>query len=220
MNIYAVIDTNIIISSLLSRNPNASTKQIIAKIKERVITPMVNEDILEEYLDVLSRSKFSFSQDDIESTMELFSIRSVKYTPECLQHVFIDMNDVIFYETYLMKEDAYLITGNLRHFPAEVRIVSPNDMLQILLLADKASGQILNDAALEYISEEKQAKIQRAMEAMERMHASAIANGIADMSMEEIDEEIRLYREEKRLSLADDVQAVAQGKDYGLDAWV
>ena len=48
------------------------------------------------------------------------------------------------------------------------------------------------------VESEKQAKIQRAMEAMERMHASAIANGIADMSMEEIDEEIGLYREEKR----------------------
>jgi hypothetical protein len=30
------------------------------------------------------------------------------------------------------------------------------------------------------------------------MRASAVANGIADMSMEEIDEEIRQYREEKR----------------------
>ena len=33
---------------------------------------------------------------------------------------------------------------------------------------------------------------------MERMRASAVANGIADMSMEEIDEEIRKYREERK----------------------
>ena len=31
------------------------------------------------------------------------------------------------------------------------------------------------------------------------MCASALANGLADMSMEEIDEEIRQYREEKML---------------------
>ena len=48
------------------------------------------------------------------------------------------------------------------------------------------------------VESENQAKLQRAGEAIERMRASAIANGIADMSMEEIDEEIRLTREERR----------------------
>ena len=48
------------------------------------------------------------------------------------------------------------------------------------------------------VESEKQAKLQRAWEAIERMRASASANGIADMSMEEIDEEIRLCREERR----------------------
>ena len=48
------------------------------------------------------------------------------------------------------------------------------------------------------VESEKMARIQRAWESVERMRASAVANGIADMSMEEIDEEIRQYREEKR----------------------
>ena len=48
------------------------------------------------------------------------------------------------------------------------------------------------------VESEKQAKLQRAMQAIERMRASAAANGLADMSMEEIDEEIRLCREERR----------------------
>ena len=48
------------------------------------------------------------------------------------------------------------------------------------------------------VESEKQAKLQRAWEAIERMRTSASANGIADMSMEEIDEEIRLCREERR----------------------
>ena len=49
------------------------------------------------------------------------------------------------------------------------------------------------------VESEKQAQLQRAWEAVERMRASALANGLADMSMEEIDEEIRQYREEKML---------------------
>ena len=48
------------------------------------------------------------------------------------------------------------------------------------------------------VESENQAKLQRAWEAIERMRSSALANGIADMSMEEIDEEIRKYREERR----------------------
>ena len=33
------------------------------------------------------------------------------------------------------------------------------------------------------------------------MRASALANGISDMTMEEIDEEIRQYREERRANI-------------------
>ena len=47
------------------------------------------------------------------------------------------------------------------------------------------------------VESERQAKIQRAWEAIERMQASAVANGISDMTMEEIDEEIRQYREQR-----------------------
>ena len=47
------------------------------------------------------------------------------------------------------------------------------------------------------VESEKQVQLQRAWEAIEHMRASAVANGTADMSMEEIDEEIRQYREER-----------------------
>ena len=50
------------------------------------------------------------------------------------------------------------------------------------------------------VESENQAKLQRAWEAIERMRASAVANGIADMPMEEIDEEIRLCREARKAS--------------------
>ena len=48
------------------------------------------------------------------------------------------------------------------------------------------------------VESDNQTKLQRAWQAIERMRASALANGIADMPMEEIDEEIRKYREERR----------------------
>jgi len=56
------------------------------------------------------------------------------------------------------------------------------------------------------VESEKQARLQRAWEAIERCRQDAVANGTADMSMEEIDEEIRLYREERRAKRLKDSQ--------------
>ena len=83
----------------------------------------------------------------------------------------------------------------MRHFPSEPRIVTPADMISIM----QVSGRMLSETSCEYISDSKREQLQRAWDAVERMRASALANGLADMSMEEIDEEIRQYREEKML---------------------
>ena len=48
------------------------------------------------------------------------------------------------------------------------------------------------------LESENQALLTRAQAAMERMRQSAVVGGISDMSMEEIDEEIRLVRAGKR----------------------
>ena len=56
------------------------------------------------------------------------------------------------------------------------------------------------------VESEKQARLQRAREAIERSGRDAVANGTANMSMEEIDEEIRLYREERRAKRLKDGQ--------------
>lgn len=56
------------------------------------------------------------------------------------------------------------------------------------------------------VESEKQARLQRAWEAIERSGREALVNGTANMSMEEIDEEIRLYREERRAKRLKDGQ--------------
>lgn len=46
-----------------------------------------------------------------------------------------DMDDVVFYEVVMEKRlyGAYLITGNIRHFPKLDFIVTPAEMLAILV---------------------------------------------------------------------------------------
>lgn len=45
-----------------------------------------------------------------------------------------DMKDVPFYEVVLEKRDdnAYLVTGNIKHFPKEPFVVTPRELLDIL----------------------------------------------------------------------------------------
>ncbi len=45
---------------------------------------------------------------------------------------FPDTDDRVFYEVALSKDDAYLVTGNARHFPKTRIVVSPSEMLEIL----------------------------------------------------------------------------------------
>lgn len=45
---------------------------------------------------------------------------------------FPDPKDVVFYEVALSKEDAYLVTGNIKHFPKKPIVVTPVEMLEIL----------------------------------------------------------------------------------------
>ena len=50
-----------------------------------------------------------------------------------------DMDDLIFYEVVMEKryDDAYLITGNTKHFPVRDFIVTPSEMMQILEQAER-----------------------------------------------------------------------------------
>lgn len=47
MKYLAVFDTNVLVSSLLTRHPDSATAVVVNMIADRVIIPLYNEDILE-----------------------------------------------------------------------------------------------------------------------------------------------------------------------------
>lgn len=59
--IYAVIDTNVIVSALFTRNTEAATVKVLDAMLQGKIVPLFNDDIIAEYSDVLHRSKFHFT---------------------------------------------------------------------------------------------------------------------------------------------------------------
>ena len=52
---YAVIDTNVLVSALLSSHDNAATVQVVGKLFSGEVIPLLSEEILREYAEVLKR---------------------------------------------------------------------------------------------------------------------------------------------------------------------
>lgn len=134
-NIYAVIDTNVIVSALLSHNIQSSTYIVFDAILNGKITPIYNEDILNEYLEVLSRDKFPFQKEDIDMVATLIMRSGLKLErTKDIDEIFPDTKDIVFYEVAMSKDDAYLVTDNIKHFPKKPFVVTPAEMVEILNL--------------------------------------------------------------------------------------
>ena len=73
MKVYAVIDTNVLVSALLAKRPDSAPVQILDRL---------------------------FSRD------------------------------------FIPRDDSYLVIGNIKHFPAVKKVVTPNELLDILKSLD------------------------------------------------------------------------------------
>lgn len=67
---YAVIDTNVIVSALLSKNTNSATVQVIREIFNGKIVPLYHPAILDEYIEVMRRPKFHLKESTIQQIMK------------------------------------------------------------------------------------------------------------------------------------------------------
>ena len=149
--IYAVIDTNVLVSALFSISGHSNPSIIIRKIIEGVITPLYNEEILAEYEEVLNRDKFPFRKADIEWIISTFIDYGISLGRTAVSdEEFTDKDDIVFYEVALSKEDSFLVTGNIKHFPKKPFIVTPAEMLTIINEMAAGPGRVLNDPAAAY----------------------------------------------------------------------
>ncbi len=130
----AVIDTNVLVSALLSSKDDTATVQVLGKIITGEITPVYSNAITKEYREVLSRKKFGFSGDLIEYLLSAFEKFGILVDPSPSGITLPDMKNVPFYKVVLEKRDdnAYLVTGNIKHFPQKPFIVTPRELLDIL----------------------------------------------------------------------------------------
>jgi uncharacterized protein len=134
MKCYAVVDTNVIVSALITKNPDSPPRQIFRAMLTGDIIPLYHTDILAEYEEVLSRKKFHLQIETIQTVLQAIREFGVEVVPRSTGEILIDMDDLVFYEVAMEKrdDDAYLVTGNQKHYPVRNFIVTPVEMLEIL----------------------------------------------------------------------------------------
>lgn len=134
MMCYAVIDTNVLVSALLAKKSDSATVQVIERMIKGEIIPVYSNEIMNEYHEVLSRKKFKFSPELITFFLSAIEKFGILAEPSETGITLPDMKDLPFYEVVMEKRDdnAYLVTGNLKHFPEREFIVTARQLLDIL----------------------------------------------------------------------------------------
>ena len=99
------------------------------------IIPILNEEILEEYITVLTRNEFGFDDTTIKETIDSLKKDAIYLEREQTIEDFIDKDDIVFFEIVMSarsKMDAYLVTGNMKHYPVRSYVVTPREMIEII----------------------------------------------------------------------------------------
>lgn len=129
-----VLDTNVMVSGLLS--PFGPPGEIIRLAAAGALELCYDARILSEYRSVLLRKKFPFDRIDVENLLEQIRARGHIAAGKPLAKRLPHWEDEPFLEVALGGDAYYLVTGNLRHYPAKRRegmqVVSPVDFLEIL----------------------------------------------------------------------------------------
>lgn len=134
MKYYAVIDTNVLVSAMLKWQSVPGS--ILEFSLEGIIVPVLNEEIVEEYRAVLKRPKFGLGDDIISDILSSIEKVGLFIDAEEIGIDLPDPKDRVFYEVVMEQRkdgDAYLVTGNIKHFPEKPFVVTPREMLNIML---------------------------------------------------------------------------------------
>lgn len=139
MKFYVVIDTNVLISAVLKHHSYPGA--IMEFIKDGTIIPLINDQIIAEYKDVLLRPKFKFSAESVDELLSAITKEALIIEEDHIDIDLPDEKDRVFYEVTMKSNedrDSMLVTGNMKHFPIEPFIVTPKELCDIIV---KAMGE-------------------------------------------------------------------------------
>ena len=127
--INIVLDTNIIVSAAITSEGNPANIIKLVSVSENMQI-YYSPAIIEEYKRVLSYERLNLSDAKQIRAVNTIEKNGVCVQPETSDIPMPDESDRIFYDT-AKAVNAYLITGNLKHYPEEPQIVTPARFVEI-----------------------------------------------------------------------------------------
>jgi len=122
-----VLDTNVLVSGLLT--PRGAPGRIVDLVLAGEVQLLVDDRVLGEYRDVLSRGRFGFAQGDVRHLLTFVEETAAPVLAPPLACRVPDATDVAFIEVAVAGRADAIVTGNPRHFPraatGEVEVLSP-----------------------------------------------------------------------------------------------
>ncbi len=134
MHYYAVIDTNVLVSAMLKFQ--SVPGQIANEALLGNLIPLLCDEIVAEYREVLARPKFKFDQKMVDVLIDGIIDRGIFVDAVPVEEIIPDPKDIVFYEVVMEgrreHDETYLVTGNIKHFPVKSFVVTPKEMLDIM----------------------------------------------------------------------------------------
>ena len=136
MDYKTVIDTNVVVSSLLSKGRKTAVTDFMDKVFAGEIKPIASKDIFDEYADVLMRPKFNFSKKEIRDVFDFLKQNAIMAETWDTVMELADPSDLLFFEAYIAEQspETFLVTGNIKHYPDWPYIVTPREIIRLFAL--------------------------------------------------------------------------------------
>ena len=128
-----VLDTNVLVSGLLQ--PFGPPGQLVRLVASGELVLAHDPRILAEYQDVLRREKFAFDAERVDALLEEIRAGGLPVAARPLAIRLADPGDEPFLEVALAGGARCLVTGNVKHYPAEARrgldVLTPRSFIEL-----------------------------------------------------------------------------------------
>ena len=124
MMYYAVIDTNVLVSAMLKWDSVPGC--VLEHTFVGDIIPLLNEQVLKEYIEVLSRPKFHFDKERVNIIIDGLVRRGVFVDAEITDEELPDPKDAVFYEGIAAElgASAETMSANVEQMLASLHIIT------------------------------------------------------------------------------------------------
>ena len=133
--VYAIIDTNVIVASLLTKHHDSATVRVMDAVYSGKLVPILNEEIISEYRDVLHRRRLGLNVEKCDFIISLISDLGITLDRIKSDIQMIDEKDRVFYEIALAGAEignSKLVTGNVKHYPEVDFVVTPSQLCEMM----------------------------------------------------------------------------------------